>query len=539
MKSVLHSFAFGGFGLLGLALAATPPSGDTVEHISQRQQNGSEGCIPACTELAQTFPDQVLTKDTPAYSNFTNGAYWAQQQQQTSPQCVFKPSNADQVAALVDIVRRTHCPFAIRSGGHGAFAGVSSIVDGITVSLEKLSAIDVSPDNRTVSVGVGNTWLTVYQALEKHGLAVPGGRYPTVGVGGLSLGGGVSFFANTRGWTCDNIRSYEVVLANATVVQVDNTSSSLSDLHWALRGGGNNFAIVTKVNMDAFPLPDGGRMWGGFHVVNASEQASTIINAAYNLGTTGADTDPGVAQIVNFGVFPGLPGKIGIAILSHAAGQNQQQPNPPAAMSEFLAIPALADTTRLRTLSNLSAELGNGGGLGGGDSSTPKRRARGTATFALNVDIMTAAKDICFDEMDQLVAAGVSGLEATCVFQVISSGQLAASTQRGGNALGVGPEDGPLFLLNVVLGWANAVDDNRVHRAARNIAERSTEYGDARGWARDFRYMNYAGEFQDVLASYGAAEKARLVATAKKYDPEGVFQTLLPGAFKLGGAPVS
>ena len=91
----------------------------------------------------------------------------------------------------------------MKGGGHAAFEGASSIEGGITISLEELNEIKVAADKQSVYVGPGNRWGQFYSELEKHGVAVVGGRVNDVGVSGLTLGGGISFFANMRGWACE------------------------------------------------------------------------------------------------------------------------------------------------------------------------------------------------------------------------------------------------------------------------------------------------------------------------------------------------
>jgi FAD/FMN-containing dehydrogenase len=85
--------------------------------------------------------------------------------------------------------RRTQCPFAVKSGGHAAFAGASNIQGGITMNFAKLNQVVVSSDKSIASVGAGNTWFDVYQTLEPEDLTVIGGRVAAIGVGGLTLGG--------------------------------------------------------------------------------------------------------------------------------------------------------------------------------------------------------------------------------------------------------------------------------------------------------------------------------------------------------------
>ncbi|KAH6974655.1 hypothetical protein BKA56DRAFT_441513, partial [Ilyonectria sp. MPI-CAGE-AT-0026] len=129
--------------------------------------------------------------------------------------------------------RSHHCQFAVKSGGHSSFTA-STINDGRVVDLARLNGVTVSQDRQTAIIEPGGRWADVYPVLQKYNLTVPGGRMFGVGVGGLSLGGGISWLSNLHGWTCDNILEYEVVLADGRIVTANPASHK--DLFWALRG---------------------------------------------------------------------------------------------------------------------------------------------------------------------------------------------------------------------------------------------------------------------------------------------------------------
>lgn len=130
------------------------------------------------------------------------------------PKCVFEPSSNDEMAEAVLTLRNVSSPFAIRGGGHmpiGDAANINST--GVLLSSYGLTQVTVSDDRKTVNVGPGNHWVDVYRGLEPYGLSVVGGRLGVVGVPGLLLGGGVSFFGNEYGWASANIASYTVCMA--------------------------------------------------------------------------------------------------------------------------------------------------------------------------------------------------------------------------------------------------------------------------------------------------------------------------------------
>ena len=98
----------------------------------------------------------------------------------------------------------------MKSGGHASFAGASNIDRGVTIDLLNLTSLKISSDRKQVSVGTGLRWGQVYLELDAVGLSVIGGRNAEIGVGGLTLGGGISYFSGLHGWACDNVNNYEV-----------------------------------------------------------------------------------------------------------------------------------------------------------------------------------------------------------------------------------------------------------------------------------------------------------------------------------------
>ena len=102
------------------------------------------------------------------------------------------------------------CHFAIKSQSHAPAAGFANINAGVTIDMTSLKSVTVNNDNTVASIGSGASWLDVYLYLDALGLSVAGGRNGAVGVGGLTLGGGISYFAPRVGWACDNVINFEV-----------------------------------------------------------------------------------------------------------------------------------------------------------------------------------------------------------------------------------------------------------------------------------------------------------------------------------------
>lgn len=129
------------------------------------------------------------------------------------PACVFEPSDSYQMADAVLTFQNFTSPFAVRGGGHMPIADAANINStGVLLSTAGLSQVQVSDDKKTVNIGPGNHWVDVYKGLEPYGLTVVGGRLGVVGVPGLLLGGGVSYFGNEYGWGSANIASFTVCL---------------------------------------------------------------------------------------------------------------------------------------------------------------------------------------------------------------------------------------------------------------------------------------------------------------------------------------
>ncbi len=159
---------------------------------------------------------------------------------------------SDDVARCLDFTRSHGVPFALRSGGH-SYGGYSS-TPGLIVDVSGLGAVEVDPRRRTAKVGAGAQLIDLYDAVARHSLVVPGGTCPTVGVAGLTMGGGVGVLARRYGLTCDHVIGARAVTAAGD--QIGIGPDAHADLWWALRGGGGgNFAAVTSFRLSLEPAP--------------------------------------------------------------------------------------------------------------------------------------------------------------------------------------------------------------------------------------------------------------------------------------------
>jgi FAD/FMN-containing dehydrogenase len=127
-----------------------------------------------------------------------------------SPECVFTPTSAEDVSTAVIILAGLGATFAVRGGGHMPIPGYANTDGGVLIGLTDLNEIQLSADQSYVSVGSGRLWEDVYFYLEQYGLIALGGRVGNVGVPGLILGGGISFYSNQYGFASDNVIAFEV-----------------------------------------------------------------------------------------------------------------------------------------------------------------------------------------------------------------------------------------------------------------------------------------------------------------------------------------
>jgi FAD/FMN-containing dehydrogenase len=127
-----------------------------------------------------------------------------------SPECVFTPATSQDVSVAVSILAGLRATFAVRGGGHMPIPGYANTIGGVLIGLTDLNEIQLSADKSHVSVGPGRRWEEVYSYLEPYGLVALGGRVGIVGVPGLLLGGGISFYSNQYGFAADNVIAYEV-----------------------------------------------------------------------------------------------------------------------------------------------------------------------------------------------------------------------------------------------------------------------------------------------------------------------------------------
>jgi FAD/FMN-containing dehydrogenase len=166
------------------------------------------------------------------------------------PQAVVRCNTPEDVRETIAFAARSGLPTAVRSGGH-CFAGRSS-TEGIVIDVSPMSSVSVS--DGVATIGAGAQLGAVYDALSQHRVTIPGGCGATVGISGLTLGGGLGILGRSYGVTSDCLVGAQVVLAGGRIVSCDDQHDQ--ELFWALRGaGGGNFGVVTSLTFRPVPEP--------------------------------------------------------------------------------------------------------------------------------------------------------------------------------------------------------------------------------------------------------------------------------------------
>jgi FAD/FMN-containing dehydrogenase len=168
------------------------------------------------------------------------------------PAAIIRVANAADIAAVLNFAQATDLQVSVRSGGHST--GGFSAADGcLVIDVRDLNRIEIDVAGQTAWAGAGMTAGEVTRAVEQHGLIVGFGDSATVGIAGLTLGGGIGYLVRKHGLTIDSLLAVEIVAATGDILIADHDHHA--DLFWALRGGGGNFGVVTRFKYRLHPLP--------------------------------------------------------------------------------------------------------------------------------------------------------------------------------------------------------------------------------------------------------------------------------------------
>ncbi|KAK4235973.1 bifunctional solanapyrone synthase [Achaetomium macrosporum] len=505
----LTSAAFAVAAIGVLAAAVWPGIGSHIFSIFSRSPKpnlGPEALASAtCHQLRAKFGSVItLPTDTP-YTSLTE-ENWSQSCWLPAA-CVAQPASAADVQHLVTMLVAANVPFAIRSGGHSPSPHDASIeAAGVLIALDKLDHITYDSAASLVTLGAGARWDAVYTLLDSHNVTMVGGRVMPVGVGGLTLGGGLSYLSDLYGLVCDNVASFEVVLADGSLVEASPTSHP--DLFWALKGGSNNFGIVTSYRSPTYPIKD---CWGGMLVFTPDQLSDVLL--AYNEYQHTPDKDLHANLVLNIAVNNAS------VLLTLVYLQPVERP---AAYAPFYKLTPVADMTGFYTLHEI---------MGMFPLPDIQRKMWYTNSFEPSPSMFEGLANIFQSAPEVTELAALTAGTMILTLQPIHPNVILQGQAKGGNALGLEPRTQTWFGLNY--GWWFPDDDATALRLVPALHDRVDELAKREHVWLKYLFMNDAFHKQPVISSYGPENVARLKAVQKKYDPDRVFQRLVPGGQKL------
>ncbi len=406
------------------------------------------------------------------------------------PAVIVRPADASEVAYIVSLARESGLELAVRSGGHSS-AGHGVSEGGIVLDLSLMKALEIDPDRRVAWAESGLTAGEVTSALGAHGLAVGFGDTGSVGIGGLTLGGGVGYLVRKHGLTIDDLLAADIVTADGRLLRAD--AEHHSDLFWAIRGGGGNFGVAARFQ---YRLHSVDTVTSGMLILPATPQVIASFIAAAEAAPEELST---IATVMPAPPMPFVPDEhrgrlVVMATLVHAGPTKAGE----RAVAPFRAL-ATPIVDMLRPMSYPELYPPENGAY----------RPRATA------------RTLFLDTVDRGVAERIlEHLRA-------STAQMAVAQLRVlGGAMARVPAEATAFahrtsrlMLNVAAVYATP-DEAPVHEAWVTKAAAALRQADAGAYVN---FLADEGE-QRIRAAYPGRTWDRLAAIKLQYDPTNLFR---------------
>jgi FAD/FMN-containing dehydrogenase len=406
------------------------------------------------------------------------------------PAAIVRPADTGEVAHVVALARETGLELAVRGGGHSQ-AGHGTSDGGILLDLAGLRTLEIDAGERVARAAGGLTTGDVTTAAAEHGLAIGFGDTSSVGIGGLTLGGGAGYLVRKHGLTIDHLLGAEVVTADGRTLEVD--AERHPELFWAIRGGGGNFGVVARFDYRLHPVDT---VTGGMLALPATPETLAGLVAA-------AEAAPEeLSMIANVLLAPPLPfvpaESVGEPLVLVLLVHDGPPEDGVEAVAPFRAFaPPVADFVREMPFPEMfPAE----------EPPVPPR---------------AVIRTFFSDSLDEAVAGELLDHLRTSTAQVA-----AAQIRVLGGAVARVPSEATAFahrqrrlMVNVVAAYASAEED-QVHHAWADDAAAAVRQGE------DAAYVNFLGDegAERVHAAYPGETWNRLAEIKRSYDPENVFR---------------
>jgi FAD/FMN-containing dehydrogenase len=444
---------------------------------------------PSTLDLRALFNGRVIAPDDPRYESARTVFYGGID---SRPAAIIRVADAGDVSRLVKLASEHGFELAIRSGGHSV-AGFSTTEGGIVLDLSAMKDLQINLEEGTAWAETGLTAGEFTTAVGKHGFAVGFGDTGSVGLGGITLGGGVGYLVRKYGLTIDSLLAAEVVTADGQLLHVDDKSHP--DLFWAIRGGGGNFGVATRFK---FQLQEVDLVYGGMLILPATED---VIAGFLAEAEAAPDELSTIANVMPAPPMPFLPaevhGKLIVFAMLVYAG-NADDGERAVATFRKLATP-LADMLKPMTYPEIYQEEGGG-----------------------DYHPVAASRTMFIDRVDRSVAETIlNHLKA-------STGSMAVTQLRAlGGAMARVPVEATAF--------AHRQSRIMVNLAAlyENPAEKATHeawvanFADAIRQSDEGVYVNFLGNEGEaqIRAAYPGSTWDRLRQVKAKYDSTNLFRS--------------
>lgn len=438
-------------------------------------------------KLRTSFNGSIIAPDDPGYEEARAVFYGGFDRR---PALIIRAKDAGEVSRVIQLAHETGLELAVRSGGHST-AGHSVTEGGIVLDLSEMRALHIDVEGRTAWAEAGLTTGEYTAETAKYGLATGFGDTGSVGIGGITLGGGLGYLVRKYGLTIDDLLAAEIVTADGQHLYVDDEMHS--DLFWAIRGGGGNFGVVTRFQ---FRLHEVDSIVGGMLFLPATPD---VIAEFISLAEAAPDELSTIANIMSAPPMPFLPeeyhGKLVVMAMLVYAG-DEAEGEQVIAPFRALATPLVDMVKPMRYPEIYPAEEGG---------YHPVAAAR--TMFVETIDRFNA-------EMILVRLAGSTASMAVAQLRVL------------GGAMARVPADTTAFA-------------HRESRIMVNIAalyEHPKEKAKHEGWVADFAaalqqadtgaYVNFLGnEGEDrIRAAYPGQTWERLAEIKQRYDPTNLFR---------------
>uniref|UniRef100_A0A0D2YCI0 FAD-binding PCMH-type domain-containing protein n=1 Tax=Fusarium oxysporum (strain Fo5176) TaxID=660025 RepID=A0A0D2YCI0_FUSOF len=425
---------------------------------------------PKCDALTNIpqLKNKVYMPETTQYEQRLKTYYSANAA--LEPWCMVMPESTQDVSRVATVVSKHSCPFGSRSGAHSAFRGANGVKDG------HMNATVYDAKHKLAKIQPGSNWGHVYEALDPYGVAAVGGRASVVGVGGFVTGGGYSFHTNVKGFACDQVVNFEVVLADGKIVNANRKQNP--DLWKALKGGSGNVGFVTRIDQR---VVSSNQLWGGFIVFDLAQRHAVFDTYIKFVEVNEEDA---ASQLIVSVQYDGKQ-RLLLSVVS-----NSDAVESPTAFSPLLSIPNTSNTLTRGKIADL---------------------------------------------VPQFTGPTPLGLYILVQFQPVTALMVSHARENGGNVLGLEDvtADGPTLMWLIAVTVDTAENQEKIYPLTLEYRAAVNAYATAIGINKNWEYLNYALGDQNPLSHYGARNIQTMRRASKKYDPHGVFQRLRASGFKI------